>query len=98
MIVSKASIKDNLPKMLDATVDKLKVQPGARRSGQEVPLVLARADGSEVWVDVHPALTDPDQAGAGLRGLAEAELAEFCSLDSFTLLHDLPAAVATLQL
>jgi hypothetical protein len=63
-----------------------------------VPLVLARADGCEIWVDVHHALIDPDEAGAGLRSLAEAELAEYCSLDSFTLLHDLPAAVAALQL
>jgi hypothetical protein len=77
---------------------QLKGQPGASRSGQEIPLVLARADGSEIWVNVHHPLTDPDEAGAGLRGLAEGELAEYCSLNSFTLLHDLPAAVAALQL
>jgi ATP-dependent helicase YprA (DUF1998 family) len=80
------------------TLKQLKVQAGATRSGQEVPLVLTREDGSEIWVDVHHALTDAGESGAGLRALAEAELAEYCSLDSFTLLHDLPAAVATLQL
>jgi hypothetical protein len=80
------------------TLKQLQAQPGATRSGQEVPLVLTREDGSEIWVDVHHALTDPDEAEAGLRALAEVELAEYCSLDSFTLLHDLPAAVAALQL
>jgi hypothetical protein len=80
------------------TLKQLEVRPRADRSGQEVPLVVARADGSEIWVDIHHALVDPGQEGLGLRSLAGAELAEYYSLDSFTLLHDLPAAVAALQL
>ncbi len=98
-VLSQAEKHAALKPLLDFfALKQLNVQPGASRSGREVPLILARADGSEIWVDVHHALTDPDEAGAGLRALAEAELAEYCSLDSFTLVHDLPAAVAALQL
>jgi ATP-dependent helicase YprA (DUF1998 family) len=96
--LSKGDKHAALQPLLDfCCLKQLEAHPGATRSGQEVPLVLARGDGSEIWVDVHHPLTDPDET-AGLRGLAEGELAEFCSLDSFTVLHDLPAAVAALQL
>jgi ATP-dependent helicase YprA (DUF1998 family) len=98
-ILSQAEKHFALQPLLDFfTLKQLKVQPDATRSGQEVPLVVTRKDGSEIWIDVYHALTDPDEAGAAQRGLADAELAEYCSLDSFTLLHDLPAAVAALQL
>ena len=98
-VLSQAEKHAALQPLLDfSALKQLKVQAGASRYGQEIPLVLTREDGSEIWVDVHHPLTDPDDSGAGLRDLAEAELAEFCSLDSFTLLHDLPAAVASLQL
>jgi hypothetical protein len=98
-VLSHAEKRAALQPLLDFfTLKRLKVQPGATRSGQDIPLILAREDGSEIWVDVHHALTDPDEVGAGLRSLAEADLAEYTSLDSFTLLHDLPAAVSALQL
>jgi hypothetical protein len=41
---------------------------------------------------------DPEAANPEVQRLAESEMAEFCVLDSFTLIHDLPAAVAALQL
>jgi hypothetical protein len=73
-------------------------QAGADRRGRVVPLVITRAGGDEIWVDLHHALTDPDGTDSEIRRLAESEMVEYCSLDSFTLIHDLPAAVAVLQL
>jgi hypothetical protein len=76
----------------------VQVSAAAERSGRTVPLVLTRAGGAEIWVDVHHPLVDADAAGSAVCSLAQAELVEYCPLDSFTLLHDLPAAVAALQL
>lgn len=70
----------------------------ARRAGVDVPLVIVRPDASEVWVDVRHPLVDPMVALSAVRAAAMSEMQEFVSLDSFTLRHDLPSAVARLQL
>ena len=71
---------------------------GSSRAGIDIPLIVQRADGSEVWIDVHHPLVKQEACGSRVREAAEAELVEFCSLDAFTLLHDLPRAYAALQL
>lgn len=63
-----------------------------------IPLVVKRDDGSEVWVDVHHPLVDANVAPSSVRAAADADLVEFCSLDAFTLRHDLPGAYDVLQL
>ena len=69
----------------------------ASRNGVTVPLVITRDDGSEVWVDVHHPLVDAHTAPSHVREAAETDFVEFCSLDAFTLRHDLPSAYDTLQ-
>jgi len=69
----------------------------APRNGVTVPLVVTRDDGSEVWVDVHHPLVDANIAPSHVREAAEAGFIEFCSLDAFTLRHDLPSAYDMLQ-
>jgi len=68
------------------------------RDGVMIPLVVKRDDGSEVWVDVHHPLVDANVAPSSVRAAAEADFVEFCSLDAFTLRHDLPGAYEVLQL
>ena len=70
----------------------------SKRGSAMVPLVISRNDGSEVWVDVHHPLINADLSPSTVRSAAEAEFAEFISLDSFTLNHDLPGAYRMLQL
>jgi Domain of unknown function (DUF1998)/Helicase conserved C-terminal domain len=69
----------------------------AARHGVTVPLVVTRDDGSEVWVDVHHPLVDAHTAPSHVREAAEAGFVECCSLDAFTLRHDLPGAYERLQ-
>lgn len=69
-----------------------------RRGGVVVPLVIARGEGAEIWVDAHHPLIDPAALDGAVRDAATAGMAEFCSLDAFTLQHDLPNAVRQLQL
>jgi hypothetical protein len=64
----------------------------------EVPLIVTRPGGSEVWVDVRHPLVDVGAADSEVAKFAAEELVECCVLDTFTLRHDLPAAVAALQL
>jgi hypothetical protein len=40
----------------------------------------------------------PDAIASPVREAAVAEFVEFCSLDAYTLLHDLPGAYTALQL
>jgi hypothetical protein len=65
--------------------------------GLAVPMIL-RPDGREVWVDVHHALIDPEAAPTTVAIKARATFKELVELDAFTLAHDLPSAVAALQL
>ncbi len=68
-----------------------------KRGGVTVPLVVRRVDGSEIWVDAHHPLIDPDATDSLLRNSADAELVEYCPIDAFSLRHDLPEAYRRLQ-
>jgi hypothetical protein len=48
-------------------------------------------------VDVHHPLVDANTVPSHVREGAEASFVEFCSLDAFTLRHDLPRAYEMLQ-
>jgi hypothetical protein len=65
--------------------------------GVEVPLVLTLGE-RELWVDVHHALADPSANPSPVLLAAQASFRELVEIDAFTLLHDLPAAVAQLRL
>jgi ATP-dependent helicase YprA (DUF1998 family) len=68
-----------------------------KKSNITVPLIAKRSDGSEIWVDVQHSLVDADAKLSAIRSNAEIALAEYCSLDTFTLHHNLPAAFAALR-
>ena len=72
--------------------------PEAERNGVTVPLVIKREDKSEIWVDVHHPLVDPEALSSSVREMAEREMVEFCTLDTFNLMHDLPSSFASLRL
>ncbi len=61
--------------------------------GTEVPMIV-RPGGREVWVDFHHALINPEAAPSSVALKARATFKEFLDLDVFTLVHDLPSAVA----
>jgi hypothetical protein len=65
--------------------------------GVEVPLVIRPAD-REVWVDVHHPLVDPADSLSPVALAAQSSFKEIVELDAFTLMHDLPSAVAQLRL
>lgn len=66
-------------------------------SGVEIPLIFS-LEGREVWVDVHHSLVDPALSPSKVAVLANKSFQELVELDTFTLTHDLPAAVAQLRL
>lgn len=68
------------------------------RDGVNVPLVIRRPSGAEVWVQAHHPLVDELLIPSPVRKAAEAAFVEFCSLDAFMLRHDLPNAFSKLQL
>jgi ATP-dependent helicase YprA (DUF1998 family) len=72
--------------------------PEAERNGVTIPLVIKRDDNSEIWVDVHHPLIDPDVMVSNIRDLSEREMVEFETLDTFNLMHDLPSSFGKLQL
>ena len=65
--------------------------------GVEVPLVLSLGE-RELWVDVHHALADPSAEPSPVLLAAQASFQELVEIDAFTLVHDLPSAVAQLQI
>jgi len=71
---------------------------GAKRGDVIIPLVVTRHDGSEVWVEVRHPLIDNLASNTEVCRAAQDELVEYCALDSYTLVHDLPAAVKELQI
>ncbi|MBK7074595.1 MAG: DEAD/DEAH box helicase [Myxococcales bacterium] len=73
------------------------VQEAVSAGGVEVPLVISVGD-REVWVDVHHPLVDPGAQPSDVATAAQDTFQELVQLDSFTLVHDLPSAVAMLQL
>ena len=70
----------------------------AERNGVMIPLVLKREDNSEIWVDVHHPLVDPEALSSSVQDMAVREMVEYYTLDTFNLLHDLPSSFAALQL
>jgi len=73
------------------------VQEGVAVGGVEVPLVL-ESNGRQVWVDVHHPLVDPTAHRSAVAVTAQATFQELVEVDAFTLVHDLPTAVARLRL
>jgi hypothetical protein len=65
--------------------------------GVEVPLVLRPAR-RQVWIDVHHPLVAPSAQPSVVSAVAQATFRELVELDTFTLVHDLPTAIARLQL
>jgi ATP-dependent helicase YprA (DUF1998 family) len=59
-----------------------------------VPLVLERPNGAVVWVTVHHPLLDPEAAAKPLLTEAVANMVLGVPIDAYTLVNDLPAAVA----
>lgn len=68
-----------------------------QRGTISVPMIVKRADGSEVWVNPHHPLLDPEMFDLSVREAADAELVEYCPIDAFSLRHDLPEAYRRLQ-
>lgn len=66
-------------------------------NGVEIPLIFS-LDGREVWVDIHHSLVDPTLNQSKIAILANKSFQELVELDAFTLIHDLPTAVAELRL
>ena len=77
---------------------EIEYYPEAERNGVTIPLVIKREDNSEIWVDVHHPLVDPEAMRSSVQDTAEREMCEFCTLDTFNLMHDLPSSFASLQL
>ena len=73
------------------------VQEEGAAGGVEVPLVL-QLNGRSIWVDVHHPLVDPSAHPSTVAVAAQATFQELVELDAFTLVHDLPTAVARLHL
>ena len=73
------------------------VQEDVAVGGVEVPLIL-KANGRQVWVDVHHPLVDPAAHPSPVAVAAQATFQELVELDAFTLVHDLPTAVGRLHL
>ncbi len=65
--------------------------------GIEVPLVVRPVD-RELWVDVHHPLVDPSANPSLVALAAQSSFKELVEIDAFTLVHDLPSAVAQLRL
>lgn len=72
-------------------------QVGRSVGDARAPLVLHLPSG-DLCVDVHHPLVDPAKSASPLMAAARGQFLESIALDGFELLHDLPAAVARLQL
>jgi len=81
-----------------ANLKNVAFELGAKRGDVIIPLVVTRHDGSEVWVEVRHPLIDNSASNTEVCRAAQDELVEYCSLDSYTLVHDLPTAVKELQI
>jgi len=72
-------------------------EEGANVGGTRIPLVIKLPD-SRVCVDVHHPLINPSADDSSVVAAARSQFLEIVSLDAFDLVHDLPAAVARLNL
>ena len=73
------------------------VRDEAATDGVVVPMQFDAPAGT-IWVDVHHPLVDPVLAPSPVADAAQMAFQEVVEIDAFTLLHDLPEAVAQLQL
>ena len=90
-------------KVLSPLIDLLRLQGYATlqnevRDGVNIPLIIHRSGGGEIWVQAHHPLVNELAIPSPARKAAEAAFVEFCSLDAFMLRHDLPNAFNKLQL
>jgi Zn finger protein HypA/HybF involved in hydrogenase expression len=67
-------------------------------AGVDLPPLKVQLASGELWVDVHHPLLDPGKAHSPVVAAAAAHFFEASALDAFELVHDLPAALARLQL
>jgi ATP-dependent helicase YprA (DUF1998 family) len=81
-----------------AKLKDIKFELNANRGVTTIPLIVRRDDDSEVWVEVRHPLIDNSACATEIRRAAQDELVEYCHLDSYTLVHDLPSAVRELQI
>jgi len=72
-------------------------ETNVKRGDVIVPLAIHRASG-EIWVDVRHPLIDGAVCVTEVCQAAQEELMPYWSLDSYTLVHDLPRAVKELQI
>ncbi|MBU0662940.1 MAG: DEAD/DEAH box helicase [Proteobacteria bacterium] len=92
----KSHALDSLKELL--RLKEIEYYSDPERNGVRIPLVIKREDNSEIWVDVHHPLVDPEALNSCVQEFAEREMVEYCTLDTFTLMHDLPSSFAALQL
>jgi ATP-dependent helicase YprA (DUF1998 family) len=78
-------------------IRRVTVQETVAIGDVEVPLII-ESNARQVWVDVHHPLVDPAAHPSAVAAAAQSTFQELVELDLFTLVHDLPAAVARLQL
>ena len=91
----KAGVLHGLEEFL--TLRGVPVERQATVDGVDVPLIAAPT-GREVWVDVHHPLVDPAAMPSPVALAAQESFRELVEIDAFTLVHDLPSAVAQLSL
>jgi hypothetical protein len=75
----------------------LTVEIEHRVNGVTVPLVV-QVPGNPLWIDIHHPFVDPEQQLSNVEKAARASFQEVVALDAHTLIHDLPSAVARLQI
>lgn len=95
---SERTLKSLAPLAEILTIRGIQHEVMARRGSLEVPLVVHRSDGAEVWVDVHHCFIDPNGSESAVFQEAEASGEACARLDQFTLQNDLPKAIAALNL
>lgn len=79
-------------------LSELKCDRGAIRNGVEIPFIVERADGAEIWAEVRHPLINGASYETDVCREAQSNLVEYCSVDAYTIIHDLPAAVSRLQI
>ena len=77
---------------------QIRFETNVKRGNVIVPLAIHRAGSGEIWVDVRHPLIDGALCVTDVCQLAQVELMPYWSLDSYTLVHDLPTAVKELQI
>jgi ATP-dependent helicase YprA (DUF1998 family) len=92
--VQTAEVQQLLAPLVDTLrLRGFKAETAVKRGKVTVPAVIDRKEGGEVWLDVHHALVDSAEVSSSLQDAAFGAGAEFVSIDSYSLRHDLPRAV-----